>query len=163
MELYLLLATCSEWRGPRPMLLYPSWQNLQRYVQICSTRSQPLQQLPTKVHISNSQYDLTYLTTYCKNLLPFIIVYRLNKQQNVIHVKNSGTKLKYYYNETSAKRISTFAKCDLQAFGYPEWNGTNAEKYLRSLRQLPMTTDAEQKFGCYVDDCESVVEHSNPS
>jgi len=74
-------------------------------------------------------------------------------EQKVIHVKNSGTKLKQYYNETSVKRISMFAKCDLQAFGYPEWDGTNAESYIRSVHKLPITTNSEQKFGCYVDNC----------
>jgi len=79
---------------------------------------------------------------------------RMNEQkEKVIHVKNSGTKLKQYYNETSVKRITTYAKCDLLAFGYPEWDGTNAESYIRSVHKLPVTTNTDQKFGCYVDNC----------
>eukprot|EP00597_Dinobryon_sp_UTEXLB2267_P000424 CAMPEP_0170075498 /NCGR_PEP_ID=MMETSP0019_2-20121128/12629_1 /TAXON_ID=98059 /ORGANISM="Dinobryon sp., Strain UTEXLB2267" /LENGTH=152 /DNA_ID=CAMNT_0010286515 /DNA_START=707 /DNA_END=1165 /DNA_ORIENTATION=+ len=76
---------------------------------------------------------------------------RMTEHQKIVHVKNSGSKLKLHYNDTSVKRISKFAKCDLRAFGYPEWDGTNPEEYTRSLHKLPM--HSEQYGGCYMNPC----------
>mmetsp|Transcript_14561 Transcript_14561/g.19971 ORF Transcript_14561/g.19971 Transcript_14561/m.19971 type:complete len:188 (+) Transcript_14561:733-1296(+) len=77
-----------------------------------------------------------------------------NTLKKFVHVKNSSTKLKEYYDETTVKRISKFAQCDLQAFGYPEWDGRNPEEYIRSLLELPMSS-SEQHGGCYTLPCES--------
>lgn len=81
------------------------------------------------------------------------VIIRLDNRKPLAHEKNADSKLKQFYNESSANRITRFAKCDLQAFGYPEWNGTEADNFIRSIHKLPTTTNVEQKFGCYVDNC----------
>ena len=75
----------------------------------------------------------------------------MNEHQKFVHVKNSGSKLKLHYNETSVKHISKFAQCDLKSFEYPEWDGTNADEYIRSLHKLPMNSDENGR--CYMNSC----------
>lgn len=58
--------------------------------------------------------------------------------QKTAHATDSSRQLERYFN--NSKLLSEFngwIKRDLEVFGYPEWNGTHANEYIRSLEDYP--------------------------